>query len=303
MHIQNRRIFLNERHKSQTVSVCTLDNRQGDYEHVFRLIGQPYVSPSEVGARPTLDDLEAWLLQRGFRDEGPRPGMGNGERAAGAVTRRAAVGVTRVAAPNVAGIPAAMLGAPWLATATRVVEVAIDALVWEFVEHPYLHRVEHSLHARLISILAAHPLFSHLLPIGDTGRYTQPVHKEWPETIGRAEKDGRRGSFDLAILSRDQLAAATLEEFRQGRIAASIVIEIGLDYGLDHLRNDHDKLVNSEVEAGFLIHFSRAKPRDLATEEYLLSTKRAHRTAYAHHDSTGICTFKNLDGATLQTGP
>jgi hypothetical protein len=196
-----------------------------------------------------------------------------------------------------------VLGEPWLATATRAVEVAIDALVWEFVEHPYLHRVEHSLHARLIAILTAHPLFSHLLPIGNTGRYTQPVHKEWPETIPREGKDGRRGNFDVAILSRDQLADATLEDFRDGRIPAAIVIEVGLDYGLDHLRNDHDKLVNSEVESGFLIHFSRAKPRNLNTEDYLLGAERAHRTAYAHHEPNGICTFKTLDGTTLQAGP
>ena len=40
---------------------------------------------------------------------------------------------------------------PWLPEARVLVEQAIDRLIQEFVETPYLHRVEHALHARLFS--------------------------------------------------------------------------------------------------------------------------------------------------------
>src|SRR6185503_2121721 len=116
-----------------------------------------------------------------------------------------------------------------LARAVRTTGHAIDALVWEFVEHPYLHRVEHSLHTRLFDILVSHRIFGDSLPIGGSGRFTQPVHKEWPETVIRPDKNGR-GNFDLAILSPERVAAANVEQFRTGLISPSIVIEMGLDY-------------------------------------------------------------------------
>lgn len=153
-------------------------------------------------------------------------------------------------------VPAVQLGDTWLDNAIRTTEIAIDALVWEFVEQPYLHRVEESLHARLFGILAAQPIFAYRLPIDGSGRCTQPIHMEWPEPISRPEMDGRRGNFDLAILTREQLAA-TIDQFLAGRIAPSIVIEMGLDYPLSHLRSDHEKLVNSQVTAGLLVHFGR----------------------------------------------
>jgi hypothetical protein len=37
---------------------------------------------------------------------------------------------------------------PWVAIAKELVEKSIDQLVEDFVETPYLHRVEHSIHAR-----------------------------------------------------------------------------------------------------------------------------------------------------------
>lgn len=76
---------------------------------------------------------------------------------------------------------------------------------------------------------------------------------------------------------------------------------MGLDYPLSHLRSDHEKLVNSRVTAGFLVHFGRKHQRDMATEQYLLDSSREHRTAYAHHAADGACTFKTLDGPVLQT--
>jgi hypothetical protein len=210
VRVEDREVFIKMRTVTQTVNICTEQNQRGWYEHVFRLDRERFVTAADVGALPTLHALKDWLLARDAIDEGARAG-----------------GLSRARVPRVVPVPTPVDGDPWLEDAARIVDIAIDSLVWEFVEHPYLHRAEHSLHARLFGILVAHPVFAHLLPIGDTGRYTQPVHKEWPETIARELKDGRRGNFDLAILNRDQLANATLQQFRSGRIAAPIVIEVG----------------------------------------------------------------------------
>jgi hypothetical protein len=286
MLVEQHRVFLVTGARSQTVNVCTPDNQRGRYQSVFRLPTSTPISEADIAKHTTLAALEEMLIDRGGRDEGPRDADLPTE--------------TPRTPPTV---PAVQLGDTWLDNAIRTTEIAIDALVWEFIEHPYLHRVEESLHARLFGILAAQPIFAYPLPIGSSGRFTQPIHKEWPETVSRPEKDGRRGNFDLAILTREQLAAATVEQFLGGRIAPSIVIEMGLDYPLSHLRADHQKLVNSQVTAGFLVHFGRKHQRDIATEQYLLDASREHRTAYAHHAVDGTCTFKTLDGPVLQTHP
>ena len=48
------------------------------------------------------------------------------------------------------------------------------------------------------------------------------IHKEWPETLPGRDVD-RRGLFDLAVLAPSQLAQASIDQFRQGRIHAPIV--------------------------------------------------------------------------------
>jgi len=282
--VEDRRIFLFRGARSQTVNVCTPDNQRGRYQSVFRLPASIPIRVADIAKHTTLAGLEEMLIEHGGHDEGPRD--------AGRST-----GTPRTA-PTV---PAVQLGDMWLNNAIRTTEIAIDALMWEFIEHPYLHRVEESLHARLFCILTAQPIFAYPLPIGSSGRFTQPIHREWPETVSRSEKGGRRDNFDFAILTREQLATATVEQFLGGRIAPSILIEMGLDYPLSHLRADHEMLVNSQVVAGFLVHFGRRYQRDLATEQYLLDSSRHHRTAYAHHAEDGTCTYKTLDGPVRQT--
>jgi hypothetical protein len=55
-----------------------------------------------------------------------------------------------------------------------------------------------------------------------------------------------------------------LNAFLEGRLAAPIVIEIGLGYGLPHLVGDHHKLINSLVPAGYLLHLVRGRPPEEA---------------------------------------
>lgn len=180
---------------------------------------------------------------------------------------------------------------PWLPQAVQEAEQAIDSLVREFLEAPYLHRVEHSLHLRLYDLLRGRfEDFARTFHIGDDLAVTQLVHKEWPETFARPEKNNRRGNFDLVVLSPKLLAnCETIEEFREGRLPAPIVIEMGLDYDVHHLAKDARKLINSRPFRGYLVHLTRGIPRDPDVEQIVsnLEERTGIRTAYACVDGTG----------------
>ena len=192
----------------------------------------------------------------------------------------------------------------WLDRAILTVESAIDALILEFLEMPFLHRVEHSLHARLFQILVTQRIFADSLRIGDTDYYTQPVHKEWPETIARPEKNGRRGNFDLAILSPKDLEGASLDDFRHGRgsIVPKVVIEIGLDYGIDHLNQDIFKLENSGIVAPYIVDLSRSNSHKTQIEDRICESKERVQCAYAHHSKAGLRRSKLIREAVTQPG-
>jgi hypothetical protein len=283
----NRSVFLVNGEQTQTVNVCDADNRQGNYEVVYRIYRPaPFVTCEEVQANcRNLDELRDWLVHRDAVVEGGR------------ITHPPAPAITPV---GVAGPPlpattvtivppvSRPLGTveppddDWIRRARPVVEMAIDQLVLEFLEFPYLHRVEHSLHTRLATVLAAQPLLGRLVPLGDRIDVTQLIHKEWPETLPREEKGNRRGNFDLAVLSPGVLRhCPSLLHFRQGRLAAPFVIEMGLDYDYEHLAGDHAKLLNSAVSHGYLVHLARETPRDLRVEQLVLERQGNIRAAYA----------------------
>ena len=73
----------------------------------------------------------------------------------------------------------------------------VDALVDEFLEKPYLHRVEHSLHVRLIELLRHSEVFQSEHRLG-RDKVSQCIHKEWPEFA--AQTNRRRGNFDVSII-------------------------------------------------------------------------------------------------------
>src|SRR2546421_9667492 len=119
-------------------------------------------------------------------------------------------------------VPAPPLGDEWIAEAVKAVEASITKLIDEFRAQPFIHRVEHSLHIRLVQLLSEWEHLRGWYPIGDSGFKTQLIHKEWPEARPRKEPDltadRRRGSFDLVILAPSQLQRTALEQFRVGRI-------------------------------------------------------------------------------------
>jgi hypothetical protein len=163
------------------------------------------------------------------------------------------------------------------------VERAIDELVFDFRRHPFIHRVEHSLHVHLYSLLLNQVELADRCPIGKTGYVTSLVHKEWPETRHRRAR--RRGSFDLAVLAPAQLEVASVQQFMDGKIAPPIVIECGLGYDDAHLRRDAQKLLHSRVAHPYLIHFSfKRSTKQRAVEALIVELQPQIKVAYVHHD-------------------
>lgn len=262
MIVDGRKVYIGNGPKTQTVRVCDANNRRGVYDWVVRLFPPMRVTEAEVAARPSVADLVDWLksekrgeVEREPPDE-PGPSLPPAEP---------------VAPPTV--------DSPWVEQAVAVVELAIDQLTHEFLRAPFLHRVEHSLHARLLAILAAQPHLAREFPLADGRTLTQPVHKEWPETV--PAPDCRRGNFDLAVLPPEALARASVDAFRRGRVAPPIAIEVGLDYGAGHLAADAEKLIQSGVRYGYLIHFTRRGDTDDRIEQLVSAPGDNIRTAFA----------------------
>jgi hypothetical protein len=256
--------------KSQTVNVCTSKNKRGEYEAKYRLSVLSAIVPADVPEVADVGALGAWLVEtRNALREEPSG---------------------QVIIPPAVGVQAA--DETWLRSAVEMVEQAVDLLVDDFAKHPYRHRVEHSLHLQLYRTLAAHQELDVLEPVGESSTRAGLIHKEWPETVPASDAD-RRGLFDLAVLAPSQLAQATVDQFRQGRIHAPIVIEVGLDYGRAHLEQDLTKLENSGVPHAYVVHFSRLSTSG-TVEDLLTAAYPKIRTAYVHVPPTGGKAVKHL---------
>jgi hypothetical protein len=87
------------------------------------------------------------------------------------------------------------------------------------------------------------------------------------------------------VLAPSQLQRTGREQFIVGRIDAPIVIELGLNYGQQHLTDDRQKLANSEVQHPYLVHLSRMpSSRQGATEDVIAEIRERPKIAYFHHD-------------------
>lgn len=277
--VAGRQVYVNTQ-RTQTVKICTAQNTRGVYEKYYR-IEPPHVLPQQqmeltVSRFAAIVDLEEWLrndrkAQREPQHEvratvvGPpslppdlSPEMEDDEGDDEASESEAAGAVAEVL-----DLLSSARYSPeedsWLPQATALVEQSIDQLVREFLQFPYLHRVEHSIHAELFHIMMSHPELARRVPLGDDLAKTQLVHKEWPESVAR--QSNRRGNFDLAVLSPQLLKGCpSIRAFRGGHLHAPIVIEMGLDYDAEHLAGDAKKLINSRPKHGYLIHFVREFP-------------------------------------------
>jgi hypothetical protein len=66
-------------------------------------------------------------------------------------------------------VPAPPHGDGWVAEAVAAVEASITKLIDEFRVQPFIHRVEHSLHIRLVQLLGEWEHLRGWYPIGDSG--------------------------------------------------------------------------------------------------------------------------------------
>ncbi len=271
--------------KSQTVAICTAANEVGTYQERYQLGPLPPVAGEDLAELADLDALRAWLLARDAVPADATAGRG-------------------ASLPNL--VEADEVSQDWLNDASAAVERTITTVVEQFIQDPYLHRVEHSLHAELYRLLKQEPILAQPVRLR-TGELTQLVHKEWPETHPRQKEGafGPRGLFDLAVLAPVQVQRASLEQFTAGRIAAPIAIEVGLDYGLRHLQQDLAKVLNSRVRGPYLLHLSRVAVTDApAVEAVVCRPESVIRTAYVHHDPRReTVTYKHLAGARASFQP
>ncbi len=272
--VGSRHVFIVTGRISQTVNVCTPANERGVYDWIVRMTPQRYVTKTEIEAHADIESLISWLTSGRLGQIEQRP-----------TEEVAAQPQTCETMPEAPPVDAD--DAVWVKRAMRMTEMCIDELVREFLEVPYLHRVEHSIHTRLYSILSTQPHFARHLPLAEGGMVTQPIHKEWPECIPRPEKNNRRGNFDLAILSPKRLRNCTLRDFSEGRVVPPIGIEMGLNYGEGHLALDAEKLLNSRIQHAYLVHLVRGMPDDptIATTIARLRSETNVKVAFARYEN------------------
>lgn len=237
MHIEGRDCYISSGTKSWTVNICTPANRRGDYDWIIRM---------------PINNMN------GFRN---CPGSINelveqlGDRFGGQIECRPADVLEDAPLPT----PQKPIESDWLRKAVIATEAALRDLTDEFVDKPYLHRVEHSLHVRLIELLRRHEVLSVETKLM-SGCSTQLIHKEWPESVAR--KDCRRGNFDVAIIAPELLRECTPDDYCRGRITPPIAIEVGLNYGWAHFVGDIEKLRNSSIQHAYVVHFDRDRAND-----------------------------------------
>lgn len=194
----------------------------------------------------------------------------------------------------------------WTTQAAASVEQCIDALLQDFLRQPYAHRVEHSLHVDLYHSLREQDVLAGDVPVGDSGFSTRLVHKEWPshDTFSNRGTRRRRQSYDIAVLNRTDVENGSLPDLIEGRFRAPIVIELGLDYSLQHIKGDLDKLERNAVERPYVVHLSRKRTRRAtAVEESVLQSGRV-QTAFAHLDvDSREFRWKTLNDTEIRTRP
>ena len=263
--LEGRRIIIHTQ-RTQTIKICTAANSPREYERYYRIPASSALDDerlkSEIKRLKTLAELYGFI-------EKSLNGRREPEREQSASSLRSNYMPERDSE---------------LETIKNAVEGAIDALILEFTRFPYLHRVEHSIHAQLFYIMMRNPCLSRHVFMGDDKTKTLLVHKEWPWPY--MDSIEKRGNFDFAVLTPEYLRkdCPNIDLFRKSYFCPPIIIEIGLDYGYRHLHEDHKKLSRylKQGSFGYLIHLERERTKNAQTEK-LIETAGAGgiKTAYA----------------------
>lgn len=230
---------------SQTVRLCRGSSGKSGYESVWEIRGAPrFVSTDEVELQPTIAALVEFLRNDRhaiLRDFDECAELGRSEPEGMPAT-----------------IPVAGVAQAFAAQIEPDIDKCIDQFLRDFLDMPYCHRVEHSIHVQLWNSLSlVNSLRNGYATLGSSGCKTQLVHKEWPETKRRPKKRNRRGNFDLAVLAPGSFETISTAEFGGGWVAPAVAVEVGLNYGRRHLENDIYKLLNSPVPLSYAIHLVR----------------------------------------------
>ena len=129
--IGDRDVYIVTGSISQTVNVCTPSEKRGQYEWTVRLTPQHFTTKTEVERFTDVDSLIGWLTNELLGQIEQRP-MDTGTET-----------LPQINEPVLETPPIGLEDAVWIERAMHITEVCIDELVREFLELPYLHRVEH----------------------------------------------------------------------------------------------------------------------------------------------------------------
>ncbi|PYS55571.1 MAG: hypothetical protein DMG13_03480 [Acidobacteria bacterium] len=208
--ICGRKVKVQTRTKSQTVNICSSRNLHGEYDYVIRLRA-PFISEETLRQKnfSSIEELVRYVQSQHFGEIEKSPVYRPTE------PRQLSSNITAAAAVSPAQSTPELpktANSSWELAAKLAVEKSIDQFILEFIQFPYLHRVEHSIHCELFKILTSRKMLSSTYPMGRWA--TQPVHKEWPEVLPRPEKGNRRGNFDLSVLTPQRLKSCSFADFR-----------------------------------------------------------------------------------------
>jgi hypothetical protein len=288
----NTKIIIVRDRKSQTVNICTSKGQEGVYEWIIRFpANMPVIEQLANAPSSTIRDLVLWM-KTNLR--------GSVERIPPSEDVLLTVDRHDQADPN----------NDFGQCAIELAAERINALICEFLQHPYLHRSEHNLHCEVYCHLRQHvSLTKSMLQDGNT---VSLVHKEWPEKrfedrLGSFDLDAlwpvsemsigpattkQRGLYDISVLDSAGVSACKdAKNYKKGLVPPVAVIEFGLNEKYDHLRADAAKLINNKLRYGCLVHFARPYvPDNYAAVELLmemLSQNSYILTAYARCEHIG----------------
>ena len=278
-----KKIKIKNGRKTQTVNIYTDKLKHGEYDYIVRMSGlDNFVKGNEINDKNFIEvnELIEYLKEYHYGVVEKSPQNKSFENYNDYKTGN-------IRTPN-----HAEFGKDgWIKEAVPESEKIINNFLKKFIDFPYLHRVEHSIHCDLYNFFVSDDLFNDIVELTDRTKI-QILHKEWPEYIPRENKNNRRGNFDMAILAPESIKNKSINDFIYGRIEAPIVVEMGLNYKIDHFTEDFKKLKNSNVYRGYLLHLVRKEVvNDNSIEPLLLKIEEQYKNikvGYVRHTAKGV---------------
>jgi hypothetical protein len=156
----------------------------------------------------------------------------------------------------------------------KIVDGCMNKVINYFIKHPYNFYTEQAIHCYLYHVLFERKELIKSCSMAN-GMKTILFHKEYPTTRlykrengvlrDKNEKErGARGRFDVVVFN--QLNAKNIDStnfrYRKKPIVPAVAIELALNEGTFHLKNDYKKLVDAQKDGtrGHLLHFIRNQP-------------------------------------------